>query len=152
MPLLLPCDRLITVSTTPHVATVMVRCTGIPWDATCLPALNHVFVLCSHFCPCMCQPIHVCGLLCRMPMRAMPLCLCPWLCVVFFSFSLLHILIRPLGRTFGGVRDGSSPSCGIKALLVSWLTLWRTLTRTQTHTYPGRFYNSLYIAGSSFGR
>lgn len=82
----------------------------------------------------MCQPIHVCGLLSRRPMRAMPLCLCPCLCFFFLSFSLLHILIRPLGRTFGGVRDGSSPSCGIKALLVSWLTLWRTLTRTHTHT------------------
>ena len=59
------------------------------------------------------------------------------------SFSLLHLLIHPLGRTLG-VRNGSRPSLGIKALLVSWLTLWWTHTHTHTLT---QMYTLTLLAG-----
>lgn len=59
------------------------------------------------------------------------------LSAMFLSFSLLHILIHLLGRTFfGGVRYGSRPSFGIKVLLVSWLTLWWTHRPTHINAHP----------------
>lgn len=81
----------------------------------------------------MCQPIHVCGLLSRMPMRAMPLCLCPCRCFFFLFFLTTSYTYLSTWQDFWRSKRWQQPKLWNKSS-VSILADIVADTNTHTHT------------------